>query len=80
MRKGNSPSRRLEESTAEVPQSRWGVLTPVRGVCALGRIAWYIPQGEYLIIFFFIATSLLVPGALHSSSGVYPIPIPTLWP
>jgi len=24
-----------------VPQSRWGVLTPVRDVCALGRIAWY---------------------------------------
>ena len=89
MRKGNSPSRRLEESTAEVPQSRWRVLTPVRGVCAPGRIAWYIPQGEYLIIytyyyyliiFFFIATSLLVPGTLHSSSGVYSIPIPTPWP
>ena len=29
-----------------VPQSRWGVLTPARGVCAPGRIAWYTPQGE----------------------------------
>jgi len=26
-----------------VPQSKWGVLTPVRGVCTPGRIAWYIP-------------------------------------
>ena len=25
---------------------RGGVLTPVRGVCALGRIAWCTPQGE----------------------------------
>jgi len=25
---------------------KMGVLTPVRGVCALGRIAWCIPQGE----------------------------------
>ena len=42
MRRYNGPSRRLggsnRESTAEVPQSRWGVLLSVRGVCALGRI------------------------------------------
>jgi len=29
-----------------VPQSRWGVLPPARGVCAPGRIAWCTPQGE----------------------------------
>jgi len=28
----------------------------------------------FLIIFFFIATLLPAPGALHSSSGVYPYP------
>ena len=33
-RRSNSPPRRLEKSTAEVLQSRWGVLTSVRGVCA----------------------------------------------
>ena len=46
IRRGNGPPKRLEGSTAEVPQLRWGVLTPVRGVCMLGRIAWYTPQGE----------------------------------
>ncbi len=25
---------------------KMGALTPVRGVCTPGRIAWYIPQGE----------------------------------
>ena len=44
------PPRRLEGSnqgsTMGVPQSRWRVLTPTRGVCALGRIAWYTTQGE----------------------------------
>jgi len=25
---------------------KMGVLSPVRGVCASGRIAWCIPQGE----------------------------------
>jgi len=39
MRRGNGPPRRLGRSTTEVPQSRWGVLTSVKGVCALGRIA-----------------------------------------
>jgi len=78
---------RLEESnwgsTAGMPQSKWGVLTPARGVCVPGRTAWCTPQGEYfviilifyfLIIFFFIAVPLPVPDALHSSSGVYPTP------
>ena len=41
-RRGNSPLRKLEESnqksTTKVLQSRWGVLTPVRGVYAPGRI------------------------------------------
>jgi len=39
---GQWPSKKArgsnQGSTAEVPPSRWGVLTPVRGVCALGRI------------------------------------------
>ena len=26
------------------------VLTSVRGVCALGRTAWYTPQGEYFVV------------------------------
>ena len=59
---------------------KMGVLTLARGMCVLGRIAWCIPQGEYLIIFFFIAAPLLVLGASHSSSGVYPTPIPTPQP
>ena len=50
MRRGNSPPRRLggsnQRSTVEVPQQGWGVLTPARGVCALGRIAWCTPQDE----------------------------------
>jgi len=25
---------------------KMGVLIPARGVCVLGRIAWYTPQGE----------------------------------
>ena len=78
-------------STMGVLQSRWGVLTPARSVCAPGRTAWRTPQGEYLvtiliiyyffkIIFFFIAIPLSVLGASHSSSGVYPTLIPTPWP
>jgi len=50
MRRCNGPPRRLGGSnwgsTARVPQSRWGVLPPARGVCVLGRIAWCTPQGE----------------------------------
>ena len=42
--------RRLEGSNrgsaTEMPQSRWGALPPVRGVCVPGRIAWCTPQGE----------------------------------
>jgi len=42
--------RRLKESnqqgTMEMLGSRWRILTLVRGVCALGRIAWYTIQGE----------------------------------
>ena len=49
------PSKKARE---KVPQLRWGVLTPVRGVCAPGRTAWYTSQGEYfviiLIFYFFI--------------------------
>ena len=45
-RRGNGPLRRLGGSTAEVLQSRWGALTPVRSVCALGRIAWCTSQGK----------------------------------
>jgi len=65
---------------------KMGVLTPARGVCAPGRIAWCTPQGEYSILiliiifnnnfFFFIAAPLLVPGISHSSSSVYPTPTP----
>ena len=33
---------------------KMGALTPARGVCALGRIAWCTPQGEYLTIILII--------------------------
>ena len=35
-----------DKSTTEVPQLRWGVLSPVRGVCAPGRIAQCTFQGK----------------------------------
>ena len=38
-KRGNSPPRRLGKSIAEVPQLRWGVLTPARDMYTLGRIA-----------------------------------------
>ena len=50
MRRSNGPPRRLEGSTTEVLQLRWGVLTPAKGVCALGRTAWCTLQGEYFVI------------------------------
>ena len=38
MRRGNGPPRRLGGSITEIPQSRWGVLTPARGVCITNKI------------------------------------------
>ena len=70
MRRSNSPPRRLKGSTAEVPQLRWGVLTPVRGMCVPGRTAWCTPQGEYFVIIL-IFIIFLNNFLLHSHSLAY---------
>ena len=41
--------------------------------CVINNYTYYY----FLIIFFFIAAPLLVPDASHSSSSIYPTPIPT---
>ena len=35
-----------QQGTAETMGSRWGVITPVKGVCTLGRTVLYTIQGE----------------------------------
>ena len=51
--------------------------------CLVHPSRWVLNNYTYyyfLIIFFFIAAPLPMPGALHSSSGVYSIPLPSSQP
>ena len=52
----------------EVPQLRWEVLTPVRGVCVPGRTAWCTPQGEYFVIILIFIIIFFNNFLLHSCS------------
>ena len=52
----------------EVPQLRWEVLTPVRGVCVPGRTAWCTPQGEYFVIILIFIIIFFNNFLLHSHS------------
>jgi len=48
--KGQQPSKKSREKQqgkyCRGATVKMGVLTPARGVCMLGRIAWCTPQGE----------------------------------
>ena len=66
-------------------QSKWGEIIPVRGVCVLGKIAWYTTQSEYGNFVYFIFVNLFlifIVVTLHAldvlllSSSVFPTPIP----
>ena len=44
--KGHQPPKKAKEKYHKVAIVKIGVLTSVRDVCVLGRIAWYTTQGE----------------------------------
>jgi len=49
-KEGQQPSKKARRKQPEKYHRdaavKIGMLTPVRGVCVLGRIAWYTTQGE----------------------------------